>query len=191
LRQYPGLNPSSEAYTEKLDVKLKGTLELRRSPRFSSSNGNENMEINVLQRKRTSRAVHQKKKNENAGSTSIELSSSPVEQHSEIKTTSRSSTCGIDDTNYLTWTSEAITSPSWAENGRTTSTSFPLSELDDDPPRKKYRTSTSSTKEGMGSESIAAFIGNPIPDDEAQKRWGWRYELKVVGLTFFQQNFML
>ncbi|KAK7346247.1 hypothetical protein VNO80_20762 [Phaseolus coccineus] len=176
LRQYPGLNPSSEAYTEKLDLKLCGTLELRRSPRFSSSNGNKNMEINLLQRKRTPKAVHQKKKNEKAVSTSIELSSSPVEQHSEAKTMSRSSTCGIGNTKHLTWSSEAITSPSWAENGRTTSNSFPLSELDDDPPRKKYR--TSSAKEGMDSESVAAFIGDPISDDEAQKRWGWRYELK-------------
>ncbi|BAT75263.1 hypothetical protein LR48_Vigan01g165500 [Vigna angularis] len=171
LRRCPGLNPS-----EKLDVKLYGTLELRRSPRFSSSNGNENMEINVLQRKRKSKAVHQTKKNIKAVSTSIELSSSTVEQHSEVKIMSRSSTCGIDDTKSLTWSSEAITSP--YQNGRTISNSFPLSELDDDPPRKKYRTSTSSTKEGMDSESIAAFIGDPIPEDEAQKRWGWRYELK-------------
>jgi len=140
------------------------------------------MEINVLQRKTTSKAVHQKKKNTKAVSTSIELSSSTVYQHSEVKIMSRSSTCGIDDTKYLTRSSEAITSP--YQNGRTTSNSFPLSELDDDPPRKKYRTSTSSTKEGLDSESIAAFIGDPIPEDEALKRWGWRYELKVVGLIF-------
>ncbi|WVZ24126.1 hypothetical protein V8G54_002670 [Vigna mungo] len=171
LRRCPGLNPS-----EKLNVKLDGTLELRRSPRFSSSKGNENMEINVLQRKRTSKAVHQTKKNIKAVSTSVELSSSTVEQHSEVKIMSRSLTYGIDDTKSLNWSSEAISSP--YQNGRTISNSFPLSQLDDDPPRKKYRTSTSSTKEGMDSESIAAFIGDPIPEDEAQKRWGWRYELK-------------
>ncbi|XP_022638588.1 DNA (cytosine-5)-methyltransferase CMT2 isoform X3 [Vigna radiata var. radiata] len=171
LRRCPGLNPS-----EKLDVKLDGTLELRRSPRFSSSKGNENMEINVLQRKRTSKAVHQTKNNIKAVSTSVELSSSTVEQHSEVKIMSRSLTYGIDDTKSLNWSSEAISSP--YQNGRTISNSFPLSQLDDDPPRKKYRTSNSSTKEGMDSESIAAFIGDPIPEDEAQKRWGWRYELK-------------
>jgi len=181
LRQCPRLNPSSEAYTEKLDLKLSGTLELRRSPRFSSSNGNENMENNVLQRQRTPKAVNQKKKNEKAVSTSIELSSSPVEQHSEAKTMSRR--CAIDKTKHLTWSSEAITSPSWTQNGRRTSNSFPLSELDDDPPRKKHKTSFSA-KEGTDSESIAVFIGDPISDDEAQKRWGWRYELKVVGLIF-------
>lgn len=144
------------------------------------------MEINVLQRKRTSKAVHQTKNNIKAVSTSVELSSSTVEQHSEVKIMSRSLTYGIDDTKSLNWSSEAISSP--YQNGRTISNSFPLSQLDDDPPRKKYRTSNSSTKEGMDSESIAAFIGDPIPEDEAQKRWGWRYELKVVGLIFFGIN---
>ncbi|TKY58485.1 DNA (cytosine-5)-methyltransferase CMT2 [Spatholobus suberectus] len=168
LRQSPRLNPSSEAYAEKLDVKLYGAMELRRSPRLLSSNGNENMEI----------IVHHKKKNTKVISTSIELSNSPVEQHSEVKTMSRSSNCGIDDTKYLRWSSEAMTSPSWGENCRTTSNSFALPKLDDNPPRKKFKTSTTSTKESMDLESIPSFIGDPIPDDEAQKRWGWRYELK-------------
>ncbi|CAJ1942125.1 unnamed protein product [Sphenostylis stenocarpa] len=178
LRECPGLNPSNEAYTEKLDVKLYGKLELRRSPRLSSSNGNENKEINVFsQGKRTSKGIHQKKKNTKVISTFIELSSSLVEQHSEAKTISRSSTCGIDATKYLRWSSEAISSSSWAENGRTISNSSALSELDDRSPRQKYKVST-LTKEGMDSQSIPSFIGDPIPDDEAQKRWGWRYELK-------------
>ncbi|KAH1205842.1 DNA (cytosine-5)-methyltransferase CMT2 [Glycine max] len=168
LRQCPGLDPSCEAYAEKLEVKLHGTLEPRRSPRLSSSNGNENMEINASQVKRTSKVVHQKKKNTKVISTYIELSNSPVEQHM----------CGIDDTKYLIRSSEAITSPSWTENGRTTSNSFALPESDDRPPRKKFNTSTSSTKECIDSENFPSFIGDPIPDDEAQKRWGWRYELK-------------
>uniref|UniRef100_A0A0R0FXL9 Uncharacterized protein n=1 Tax=Glycine max TaxID=3847 RepID=A0A0R0FXL9_SOYBN len=168
LRQCPGLDPSCEAYAEKLEVKLHGTLEPRRSPRLSSSNGNENTEINASQVKRTSKVVHQKKKNTKVISTYIELSNSPVEQHM----------CGIDDTKYLIRSSEAITSPSWTENGRTTSNSFALPESDDRPPRKKFNTSTSSTKECIDSENFPSFIGDPIPDDEAQKRWGWRYELK-------------
>ncbi|RDX66028.1 DNA (cytosine-5)-methyltransferase CMT2, partial [Mucuna pruriens] len=180
LRQSPRLNPSSEACAEKLDVKVKlnGVMKLRRSPRLSSSNGNENMEINVFQGKRMSKLVHQKKKNTKVNSTSIKLFDSPVEQHSVVKTTSRSSACGIDDKRHLRWSSEAIKSLSWTGNGRTTSNSFALPELDDNPPRKKYKTSTSLTKESMDSESIPSFIGDQIPDDEAQKRWGWRYELK-------------
>lgn len=130
------------------------------------------MEINASQVKRTSKVVHQKKKNTKVISTYIELSNSPVEQHM----------CGIDDTKYLIRSSEAITSPSWTENGRTTSNSFALPESDDRPPRKKFNTSTSSTKECIDSENFPSFIGDPIPDDEAQKRWGWRYELKVVDL---------
>ncbi|XP_020227440.1 DNA (cytosine-5)-methyltransferase CMT2 isoform X2 [Cajanus cajan] len=178
LRQSPRLNPSSEVYVEKIDVKRYGALELRRSPRLSSSSGNENMEINVLQGKITSKGVHQKKKNTKVISTSIKLSNSPDEQHFEVETISRSSTPGIDDTKHLRWSSEAITSTSWDENGRTTSNSFALPELDDNPPKKKYKMSTSSTKISMDSERIPSFIGDPIPDDEAQKRWGWRYELK-------------
>ncbi|KAK7386807.1 hypothetical protein VNO78_27143 [Psophocarpus tetragonolobus] len=158
LRQCPGLNPSSEAYAGKPDVKLSGTLVLRRSPRLSSSNGNQNMEINVLQGKRTSKVV-QKKKNIKAISTYIELSNLPDEQH----------TCGID--------SDAITSSSWTENHRAAD-SFALPELVDKPPRKKYNIPASSTKKSMDSESIPSFVSDPIPDDEARKRWGWRYELK-------------
>ncbi|KAL2333947.1 hypothetical protein Fmac_015160 [Flemingia macrophylla] len=155
-----------------------GALELRRSPRLSSSNGNENMDINVLQGKITSKRVHRKEKNSKVISTSIKLSNSSVEQHFDVETMSRSSTCGIDDAKYMRWSSEAITSPSWDENCRTSSNSFGLPELDDKLLKKKYRMSNSSTKIIMDSESTPSFIGDPIPDDEAQKRWGWRYELK-------------
>ncbi|KAK7360619.1 hypothetical protein VNO77_02626 [Canavalia gladiata] len=171
LRQSPRLNPPSKPYVE-----LYGAMKLRRSPRLSSSSGNQNMENFAFQEKRTSKLVHQKKKNTKMISTSLELSSSSAEQHYEVQTISRSTT-RIDDTKYLRCSSEAITSPSWDEKGRTTANSFALPKLDDNPPKRKYKTST-STKESTNSESIPSFIGDPIPDDEAQKRWGWRYELK-------------
>lgn len=158
MRWSPILSPSrchaAEAYVERVN--------LRRSPRLVSSNGNENLEFIVFQEKRTSKKAHRKNKNSEVISTSVELSNSPVEQPSGVKTISRNSTPEIDDTKCLTWSNE-----------QTSSDYFALSELDDNPPRKKYKTSASSTNK-------SSFIGDPIPDDEAQKRWGWRYELKVV-----------
>ncbi|XP_027346468.1 DNA (cytosine-5)-methyltransferase CMT2 [Abrus precatorius] len=160
-------------------VKLYSSLGVRRSPRLSSSSGSKNMEINALQEKRMSKVVHQKKTNTKMISISIELSNSPVEQHSKVKTISRSSTPRVHDTKRLSCSSEANTSSSWVENGRITcNSSALLPELDDKPPRKKNRTSISSTKELMNSECNPSFVGDPIPDDEAQKRWGWRYDLK-------------
>lgn len=187
LRQSPRLNPStgdhaSEACVHQLDVKMSSGMKLRRSPRFSS--GSENLEVISFQEKRNSKVVHQKKKNTKVISTSIELSNSdsPLEQNSKVKTISRIST-RIDDINCLRWSSEAIASP--VENGRTSSDSFALLQFDDNLPRTKYKKSASVTKERMNKNSIPSFIGDPIPDDEAQKRWGWRYELKVIDLIFF------
>ncbi|KAE8702835.1 DNA (cytosine-5)-methyltransferase CMT2 [Hibiscus syriacus] len=41
---------------------------------------------------------------------------------------------------------------------------------------KKNVSFLSGNKKGHNTDPI--FIGNPIPDDEAQQRWRWRYELK-------------
>nr|XP_011465070.1 PREDICTED: DNA (cytosine-5)-methyltransferase CMT2 isoform X1 [Fragaria vesca subsp. vesca] len=46
-----------------------------------------------------------------------------------------------------------------------------------DQPRKKVKTLGSSNKrKNIGEPSF--FIGDPIPDVEAQERWGWRYQMK-------------
>lgn len=37
-----------------------------------------------------------------------------------------------------------------------------------------------SRKKQSKHKSDPIFIGNPIPDDEAQERWRWRYEMKVT-----------
>ncbi|XP_061366896.1 DNA (cytosine-5)-methyltransferase CMT2 [Gastrolobium bilobum] len=153
-------------------------MEFRRSPRLSSSSGNKNLQSIDSQEKKISTSVHQKKKITKVISTSFELSNSPVEQHSNAKTTSRNSTPRINDKKCLRWSSEAITSPSWVENDRTSSDSFVLPELDGNSPRKKFKASVCLTNESMDEKNTPSFIGDPIPDDEAQKRWGWRYELK-------------
>ncbi|PON41822.1 C-5 cytosine methyltransferase [Parasponia andersonii] len=43
---------------------------------------------------------------------------------------------------------------------------------------EKNKTSNFS-KSKMKNSNCAFFIGDPIPDDEAQERWRWRYELKT------------
>ena len=62
---------------------------------------------------------------------------------------------------------------------------FALPELDDNPQRQKFKTSASLEKKSENDCSIASFIGDPIPNDEALKLGGWRYEVKVVELVIF------
>lgn len=40
--------------------------------------------------------------------------------------------------------------------------------------------SIKSNSKNIKHKYVSRFIGEPIPEDEAQKRWNWRYELKVV-----------
>lgn len=43
---------------------------------------------------------------------------------------------------------------------------------------KKVKPTRSSEKNQKINKSTCTFIGDPIPQDEAQERWRWRYELK-------------
>ncbi|XVF52094.1 hypothetical protein PTKIN_Ptkin04bG0237300 [Pterospermum kingtungense] len=45
---------------------------------------------------------------------------------------------------------------------------------------KKIKDSPLSKKKQSKRKSDPIFIGNPIPDDEAQERWRWRYEMKNI-----------
>ncbi|XP_058768023.1 DNA (cytosine-5)-methyltransferase CMT2-like isoform X1 [Vicia villosa] len=139
---------SDETDSSSRDVKLR---------RCRSSNGNENMPV-----------VHQKKKTKKVISSSIELPNSSEEQHSPE----------VDDINCSALSLEEMTSSTWVENGQTNSDYFALSKLQGKPPKKKFNSSASFANGSMGEKSISSFIGDPIPDDEARERWGWRYELK-------------
>ncbi|KAL5063486.1 hypothetical protein RYX36_025223 [Vicia faba] len=148
----------------------------RRSPRLSvESDGTDSSSRDVkLQKCRSSnrnanmQVVHQKKKTRKVISSSIELSNTSEEQHSPE----------VDDINCSTPSPEEITSSAWVENGQTNSDYFALSKLQGKPPKKKFKSSTSFANGSMGEKNISLFIGDPIPDDEARERWGWRYELK-------------
>ena len=48
---------------------------------------------------------------------------------------------------------------------------------------KKIKTSKFS-KSKLKNSNSSFFIGDPIPDDEAQERWRWRYELKVMNQKY-------
>jgi DNA (cytosine-5)-methyltransferase 1 len=133
-------------------------MQLRRT---RSSNGNENSPLG-----------HQKHKKTKVISTSIELSNSPVEQHSPE----------VDDINCSALSLEEIASPTWDENGQTNSDYFSMSMLKSKPPKKKFKSSASFPNRSMCEKNVPSFIGDPVPDDEARERWGWRYELKVVDL---------
>ncbi|CAK8562024.1 unnamed protein product [Lathyrus sativus] len=144
----------------RLSVESNGTDSSSRAVklrRCRSSNGNENMQV-----------VHQKKKTSKVISSSIELSNSSVEQHSPE----------VDDIDCSALSPEEITTSAWVENGRTNSNCFALSVLQGKPSKKKFKSSASFANGSMDEKNISLFIGDPIPDNEARERWGWRYELK-------------
>ncbi|KAK8639939.1 hypothetical protein V6N13_138305 [Hibiscus sabdariffa] len=45
---------------------------------------------------------------------------------------------------------------------------------------KKVKGSSPSGKKKSQPKTDPVFIGNPVPDDEAQERWRWRYEMKNI-----------
>ncbi|CAL0330829.1 unnamed protein product [Lupinus luteus] len=169
LRQSPRINlyNGSKECVEQLNVKSYGGIRLRRSPRLSASSENGNLEVNIIQEKRASKLFHQKKQSKMI-STSIELYNSPVEQHSEVQIISRNSSPGVENKCLIL----SITPQSCMPENGTISPDFDFTGSDGKPPRKKNKTIK------MDQKSIPSFIGDPIPDDEAQRRWGWRYELK-------------
>ncbi|XP_028783969.1 DNA (cytosine-5)-methyltransferase CMT2 [Neltuma alba] len=186
LRKSPRLSQltrqGSEASMENLDRKMLRGLTFRRSPRLSSSSEEQTLNT-ILQQQETSKVVQQKKRSLSAKCASIKLSNSPNEQHSKAATTSgeTSLTPSIPNKNCMSWFSESTTPTSDDVNCMTNCDSLALPELGENPWRKKLRSSASLTIKGDDDCSIASFIGDPIPDDEALKLWGWRYELKDKG----------
>nr|POE64718.1 dna (cytosine-5)-methyltransferase cmt2 [Quercus suber] len=46
---------------------------------------------------------------------------------------------------------------------------------------KRFKATASLEEKRKKAKNISSFIGDPIPDDEAQERWHWRYEMKGDG----------
>lgn len=67
-----------------------------------------------------------------------------------------------------------------AENGKREYSFIELSESDEKQPPKKFKTPASLENKQKKYKNMSFFIGDPILDDEAQERWRWRYEMKVI-----------
>ncbi|XWS49335.1 hypothetical protein CRYUN_Cryun13aG0154800 [Craigia yunnanensis] len=92
------------------------------------------------------------------------------------------------------------TSLAVADSAEVNSSSIRLSNSWDEHPSKKFKISSADSDRRMSDEKFSKkikgsslskkkqsklksdpiFIGNPIPDDEAQERWRWRYEMKNI-----------
>lgn len=67
-----------------------------------------------------------------------------------------------------------------ADNGKRESSVVELSYSDEECSRKKFKSTDSSVDKLNKYKHMSFFVGDPIPDDEAQERWRWRYEIKVI-----------
>lgn len=45
---------------------------------------------------------------------------------------------------------------------------------------KRFKATASLEQKRKKDKNMSSFIGDPIPDDEAQEKWRWRYEMKVI-----------
>lgn len=65
------------------------------------------------------------------------------------------------------------------ENGKRVCSFIELSGSDEKQSPNKFKATTSKSKRKK-YQTMSFFIGDPIPDGEAQERWHWRYEMKVI-----------
>ncbi|XP_023889465.2 DNA (cytosine-5)-methyltransferase CMT2 [Quercus suber] len=54
---------------------------------------------------------------------------------------------------------------------------------------KRFKATASLEEKRKKAKNISSFIGDPIPDDEAQERWHWRYEMKSQRSNSHHLNF--
>lgn len=66
------------------------------------------------------------------------------------------------------------------QNGKREYSFIELSKSDEKRPPKKFKTPASLEDKQKKHKNMSVFIGDPILDDEAQERWLWRYEMKVI-----------
>ncbi|KAF3950783.1 hypothetical protein CMV_023507 [Castanea mollissima] len=54
---------------------------------------------------------------------------------------------------------------------------------------KRFKATASLEEKRKKDKNMSSFIGDPIPDDEAQERWRWRYEMKSQRSNSHHVNF--
>ena len=122
--------------------------------------------------------------------TSLRLSMLNSVQPHKIYLTSSQSSESVDDTNFVSFKTSDVTvtgekclrrSPSLAGAGSCNPT-YACSKSSDSfekQPWKKIMLPNSANKRKQYKRT-SFFIGDPVPDREAQERWRWRYDLKVM-----------
>ena len=65
------------------------------------------------------------------------------------------------------------------ENGKRECSFIDLPESGEKRSSKRSK-SKASLEDKLKDKNISSFVGDAIPDDEAQERWRWRYEMKVI-----------
>lgn len=177
------------------DLGASGEQHLRRSPRFilAAENGinNESSRKSVIKLSDENKFRSSRHLLPLTGAESIEanfvkreLSDFPDEQPSKrVKTFSENSSKGMSDEKFLRRSPRLTISFFGAENSKMKCalSELPVSVKKHSP--KKNLDKEHSPKK-ISSEkkhkSTSSLVGDPIPDDEAQERWRWRYEKKVA-----------
>ncbi|CAL9028724.1 unnamed protein product [Prunus brigantina] len=157
---------------EKLDEK-----HMRRSPIFSHCvNGKE-----IRRSPRFSPYVASAEKNSNLNSIIFGLSDSKDEFPSKkiLKSLGKSDS-RIFDEKYLRQSPKEATSM-FENEGRETECSLielPETYVKQQPKKRKTLDSSENRQNKQKKCKSTSLIGDPIPDVEAQERWGWRYQMK-------------
>ncbi|KAK7844971.1 dna (cytosine-5)-methyltransferase cmt2 [Quercus suber] len=84
------------------------------------------------------------------------------------------------DENYLKQSLREATSLSEDENGKNECSFVDSTESGENRCSKRFKATASLEEKRKKAKNMSSFIGDPIPDDEAQERWRWRYEMKVI-----------
>ena len=66
------------------------------------------------------------------------------------------------------------------ENGKKECSFVDSTESGEKQCSKRFKATASLEEKRKKGKNMSSFIGDPIPDDEAQERWRWRYEMKVI-----------
>ncbi|CAB4309497.1 unnamed protein product [Prunus armeniaca] len=161
---------------EKLDEK-----HMRRSPIFSHCvNGKE-----IRRSPRFSPYVAAAEKNSNLNSIIFGLSDSKDEFPSKkILMSLGKSDSRIFDEKYLRQSPKEATAM-FENEGRETECSLielPETYVKQQPKKRKTLDSSENRQNKQKNCKSTSFIGDPIPDVEAQERWGWRYQMKDLNI---------
>ncbi|XP_075642914.1 DNA (cytosine-5)-methyltransferase CMT2-like [Castanea sativa] len=172
----------------------------RRSPRLSSDGGKSEKPPPPPPRRRSS-ASRFASPPQNARSTdhlkskkpegqSLTLNANAEEEEVVLKVDSTSNT-SMSMTSSGKFNLEEATSLSEDENenGKKECSFVDPTESGEKRCSKRFKATASLEEKRKKDKNMSSFIGDPIPDDEAQERWRWRYEMKSQRSNSHHVNF--